>query len=155
MGSEARRLHSHHHTSFCKRFVRKNRPLPHPHKPARHCRPLGICPFRTWQARQAGLEHGIWQLCGKTSIFYEDFGSSILSLSLTLNPAFSGKPCRRSRLKRSGSGEPVNAYDVKYNKTNTTCSFGLYGLFLCGKSKYWCPRKKSFSHGFRNYELFK
>jgi len=30
------------------------------------------------------LEHGIWQLCGKTSIFYEDFGSSILSLSLTL-----------------------------------------------------------------------
>jgi hypothetical protein len=31
------------------------------------------------------LEHGIWQLCGKTSIFYEDFGSSILSLSLTLN----------------------------------------------------------------------
>jgi len=31
------------------------------------------------------LEHGIWQLSGKTSIFYEDFGSSILSLSLTLN----------------------------------------------------------------------
>ena len=31
------------------------------------------------------IEHGIWQLCGKTSIFYEDFGSSILSLSLTLN----------------------------------------------------------------------
>jgi hypothetical protein len=31
------------------------------------------------------LEHGIWQLCGKTSAFYEDFGSSILSLSLTLN----------------------------------------------------------------------
>ena len=30
------------------------------------------------------LEYGIWQLCGKTSIFYEDFGSSILSLSLTL-----------------------------------------------------------------------
>ena len=29
--------------------------------PARHCRPLGICPFRTWQARQASLEHGIWQ----------------------------------------------------------------------------------------------
>ena len=56
------------------------------------------------------LEHGIWQLCGKISIFYEDFGSSILSLSLTLNPAFSGKTCRRSRLKRSRSGEPVNAY---------------------------------------------
>jgi len=31
------------------------------------------------------LEHGICQLCGKTSIFYEDFGSSILSLALTLN----------------------------------------------------------------------
>jgi hypothetical protein len=31
------------------------------------------------------MEHGIWHLCGKTSIFYEDFGSSILSLSLTLN----------------------------------------------------------------------
>ncbi len=31
------------------------------------------------------LEHGIWQLCGKTSIFCEDFGSSILSLPLTLN----------------------------------------------------------------------
>jgi hypothetical protein len=25
-------LHPHHHTSFCKRFVRENRPLPHPHK---------------------------------------------------------------------------------------------------------------------------
>ena len=45
---------------------------------------LGYCPFRTWQARQAGLEHGIWQLYGKTNILYEDFGSSILSLSLTL-----------------------------------------------------------------------
>ena len=52
------------------------------------------------------LEHGIWQLCGKTSAFYEDFRSSILSLSLTLNV----EPCRRSRLKRVGSGEPVNAY---------------------------------------------
>jgi hypothetical protein len=31
------------------------------------------------------LEHGIWQLCGKTSIFCEDFGSSISSLPLTLN----------------------------------------------------------------------
>ena len=31
-------------------------------------------------------------------------------LSLTLNPAFSGKPCRRSRLKLSGSGELVNGY---------------------------------------------
>ncbi len=51
---------------------------------------------------------GIWQVCGNTSIFYEDFGPSILSLSLTLNV----EPCRRSRLKRSGSGEPVNAYDV-------------------------------------------
>jgi hypothetical protein len=30
------------------------------------------------------LEHGIRQLCGKTNIFYEDFGSSILCLSLTL-----------------------------------------------------------------------
>ena len=35
--------------------------------------------------RQTGLEHGIWQLCGKTSIFYEVFRASILSLSLTLN----------------------------------------------------------------------
>ena len=65
------------------------------------------------------LEHGIWQLCGKSSIFYEDFGSSILSLSLTRNPAFSGKPCRRSRLMRNGSGEPVNAYDMKHLKTST------------------------------------
>ncbi len=31
-GSEVQRLHSHHHTSFCKRFARENRPLPHPHK---------------------------------------------------------------------------------------------------------------------------
>ena len=31
------------------------------------------------------LEHVIWQLYDKTSIFCEDFGSSILSLSLTLN----------------------------------------------------------------------
>ena len=58
------------------------------------------------------LNLAIWQLCSKTSIFYEGFGSSILSLSLTLNPAFSGKPCRRSRLKRSGSGKPVNAYSI-------------------------------------------
>jgi hypothetical protein len=28
-GSGVQRLHSHHHTSFCKRFVRENRPLPH------------------------------------------------------------------------------------------------------------------------------
>jgi len=56
-------LHSHHHTSFCKRFVRENRP---PHIPT-------------------NLEHGIWQLCGKISIFCEDFGSSILCLSLTVN----------------------------------------------------------------------
>ncbi len=47
------------------------------------------------------------------SIFNDDLGSSIPSLSLTLNPAFSGKPCRRSRLKRSGSGEPVNGYKYK------------------------------------------
>ena len=52
------------------------------------------------------LEHGIWQICGKTSIFYDYFGSSILSLALTLNV----EPCRRSRLKRSGSREPMNAY---------------------------------------------
>ena len=41
---------------------------------------------------RTNLEHGIWQLCGKTSVFYEGFGSSILSLSLTRNPAFNGKP---------------------------------------------------------------
>ncbi len=64
------RLYSHHHSSFCKRFVRENRPLPHPYKSG----------------------HGIWQLCGKTSICYEYFGSTTLSLTLTLNPAFSGKP---------------------------------------------------------------
>jgi hypothetical protein len=34
-----------------------------------------------------------WQLLGKMSVFDDDFGSSIPSLSfLTLNPAFSGKP---------------------------------------------------------------
>jgi hypothetical protein len=49
-------LYSHHHTSFCKSFVRENQPLPHP----------------------LSLEHGILQLCGKTSIFYEDFGSSFV-----------------------------------------------------------------------------
>jgi len=32
------------------------------------------------------LENGIWQLYAKPNIFYEDFGSSILSFSLTLNP---------------------------------------------------------------------
>jgi len=31
-GSEVQRLHSHHHTSFSKRFVRENRPLLHHHK---------------------------------------------------------------------------------------------------------------------------
>jgi len=33
-----------------------------------------------------------WQLFGKMSIFNDDFGSSIPSLSLTLNPDFIGKP---------------------------------------------------------------
>ena len=76
------------------------------------------------------------------AFFYEDFGSSILSLSLTLvcdsarpaslfrsnwplrrsEAALNVEPCRRSRLKRSGSGEPVNAYDVKHLKTNTRYS---------------------------------
>jgi len=27
------------------------------------------------------------------------------------NVTLNGEPCRRSRLKRSGSGEPVNAYE--------------------------------------------
>ncbi|OPX33942.1 MAG: hypothetical protein B1H12_10960 [Desulfobacteraceae bacterium 4484_190.2] len=47
----------------------------------------------------------------KPAFFCEDFGPSILSLSLTLNV----EPCRRSRLKRSASGEPVNAYKL-YNE---------------------------------------
>jgi hypothetical protein len=33
-----------------------------------------------------------WQLFGKMSIFNDDFKSSILSFSLTLNPDFIGKP---------------------------------------------------------------
>jgi len=37
------------------------------------------------------------------SIFNDDFGSSMPSLSLTLNPAFSGKP-------RTLNPEPVNGY---------------------------------------------
>ena len=69
-----------------------------------------------------------WQLFGKMSIFNDDFGSSIPSLSLTLvcdsarpgslfwstwqlrwpEAALTVEPCRRSRLKRSGSGKPVN-----------------------------------------------
>jgi len=39
-----------------------------------------------------------WQISGKTSIFYGDFGSSILSLTLTLNPDFIGKPGTCERL---------------------------------------------------------
>ena len=41
MGSEVQRLYSHHHTSLSKRLVRENRPLPHPHKPARNADLLG------------------------------------------------------------------------------------------------------------------
>jgi len=46
------------------------------------------------------------QLLEKMSIFNEDFGSSIPALSLTLNPAFSGKPLSKIPL----GGEPVNGY---------------------------------------------
>jgi hypothetical protein len=36
-----------------------------------------------------------------------------------INPALNGKPCRRSRLKRSGSGEPVNAY-INFSELHLT-----------------------------------
>ena len=62
-GSEVERLYSHHHSSFSKRFIWENRPLPHPHRSGTSY--LAIM----WQNQH----------------FWEDFGSSVLSLSLTLN----------------------------------------------------------------------
>jgi hypothetical protein len=58
-----------------------------------------------------------WQLFGKMSIFYEGFGSSMPSLSLTLNPAAAGNP------------EPVNGYKIY------SLNFQLSEFVLFFKSK--------------------
>jgi hypothetical protein len=53
------------------------------------------CVFTRKASASSGLIQNLepnWQLFGKMSIFNEDFGSLMPSLSLTLNPAFSGKP---------------------------------------------------------------
>ncbi len=71
-GSEVQRLHSHQNTSWCKRFI-------------------AIADLLGY-ARSVHDRRGrrVWNMVfgnyvAKPAFFYEDFGSSILSLSLILN----------------------------------------------------------------------
>jgi hypothetical protein len=76
-----------------------------------------------------------WQLCGKTSIFYKDFGSSILSLFLTLNV----EPLS----KIPQGGEPVNAYEISKNiPTSLKHYFGMNKKKNRTVVQHFCPFMK-------------